>query len=269
MSKYGNTAFPDAPLVYHGVDTDTFQPVADKPVTASDGSVIRSKADAKRLLQVPDDCTLAVRVDRNSLRKNFADTISAMAPAMRRNPDLYLWLHCRADDPAGVDLNLFVSRFPDLEDRIKWPGMYDNSQGWPVENLIAVYAAADFAISTSGGEGFGLTLAEALAMKVPVIAMNVSAITEVVGPGGILLEPERTYVPLSGQDNWLPNVDAFTDAIEQLVKSRGKRRTLGEAGRKHVVDNFSWDEAARRFHELITGVVQKTSGAPAPAGGTP
>ena len=266
MSKWGNTLFPDAPLVYHGVDTETFRPVRVRPTTMSDGNVIQSKKDAKRALELPEDCILAVRVDRNSLRKNFAETVMALVPVMRKEPRLNAWFHCKAEDGAGVDLNLVVSRFPDVQDRFHWPGMYDTTIGWTTEDLVTVYNAGDFFISTSGGEGFGLTLGEALACELPVIAMNVSAITEVVGPGGILLEPKGTYVPLSGQDNWLPDTEAFTGAIEKLVNSAGARRDLGRAGRKHVVESFSWDEAAVRFDQLITSVVQKTSGGSTPGG---
>ena len=234
----------------------------------SDGTVIRSKTDAKRALQLPPDCILAIRVDRNSLRKNYADTVRALAEVMRKEPKLHAWFQCKDEDSAGIDLNLMVSRFPDVQDRFHWPGGYSTVIGWNQNDLLTVYAAADLFVSTSGGEGFGLTLAEALAMEVPVVAMNVSAITEVVGPGGILLEPERTYVPLSGQDNWLPEIDSFVWAITQLVNSRGQRRKLGQAGRAHVLANFSWDDAAARFNELITAVIQKTSGQ-LTAGGTP
>jgi len=266
MSKFGNTVFPDAPLVYHGIDTNVFRPVKERQITMSDGAVIRSKKDAKRALQMPEDCILAVRVDRNSLRKNYAETVMALVPVMRKEPKLHAWLHCKSEDSAGVDLNLVVSRFPDVQDRFHWPGMFDTSIGWNLEDLVTVYNAGDFFVSTSGGEGFGLTLGEALACELPVIAMNVSAIPEVVGPGGILLEPKGTYVPLSGQDNWLPDREAFTGAIEKLVNSAGARRDLGRAGRKHVVESFSWDEAAVRFDQLITSVVQKTSGGSTPGG---
>lgn len=270
MSHFGLSAFPNASVVYHGVESDFFTPLKNRPITLANGQVIKTQRDAKRLLQLDPDCILAVRVDRNSLRKNYADTVLALAAAMRKEPKLHAWFHCKDEDAAGIDLNLFVSRFPDVADRFHWPGGFDVNHGWDREMLRAVYAAGDFFISTSGGEGFGLTLAEAASMELPIIAMNVSAIPEVVGPGGILLDPARTYVPLSGQDNWLPDVAAFTDAVLRLVQSKGLRRTLGEAGRKHIV-HYTWDEAARRFDTLITGVVQKASGntVPVPAGGVP
>lgn len=259
MARHGNLAYPEAPLVYHGVDTEAFRPVATRPLTMSDGTVVRSKGDAKRKLEIPPDATLIVRVDRNSLRKNYADTVAALVPVMRRDPKVHAWFHCDSEDAAGIDLNLYVSRYPDVMGRFHWPGRYSNNIGWKTEDLVAVYNAGDVFVSTSSGEGFGLTLAEAAACGLPIVAQNVSAIPEVVGPGGILLEPERTTVPLSGQDNWLPNVEAFTVAIDQLIQSRGARRELGEAGRKHVTETFSWDQAARRFDALINAVTEKTS----------
>ena len=268
MSKHGNTAFPSAPLVYHGVETDYWVSPTVRPIEMPDGTKVKSKADARRVLQIPNDAILAVRVDRNSQRKNYADTITALAEVMRKEPKLHAWLHCKAEDSAGIDLNLFVSRFPDVADRFHWPGNLDTNQGWSTEALRAIYAAGDFFVTTSGGEGFGLTLGEAASMGLPIIAMNVSAIPEVVGPGGILLPPQRSYVPLSGQDNWLPDVDSFVWAIKELVNSRGKRRTFGQLARQHVVNTFSWDNAAGQFDQLITAVVQKASGSAAP-GGTP
>lgn len=265
MAEHGNTVFPDAPLVYHGVDTDMFRPPTERSIAMSNGTVVRSKADAKRALGLPAKAKLIVRVDRNSLRKNFADTYKALAPIMQRDPDVHVWFHCRPDDPAGVDLNLLLTRDMSIADRFHGPKELSNLKGWQTEDLVAVYAAADLFVSTSAGEGFGLTLAEAAACEVPIVAMNVSAIPEVVGPGGVLLEPAGTTVPLSGQDNWLPDVSRFTDEIAHLLSSAGARRSLGQAGRAHV-KQFTWDAAAARFDELIKQVSQKPSGALATGG---
>lgn len=262
MSKHGNTLFPNAPLVYHGVDTKTFRPLTPTdPVISSSNEVITSKRDAKKLLNIPDDSILILRVDRNSHRKNYADTWKALVPVMHENPKVHVWFHCKIEGD-DVELAQVISRDMSIADRFHWPADHNTFTGWTVQDLVAVYNAADIFVSTSMGEGFGLTLGEAAACGVPIVAQNVSSIPEVVGPGGILLEPERLYTPHSGEDQWLPNVAAFTDAIRKLVNSRGARRELGEAGRKHVVESFVWDDAARRFHELITAVGEKNSRSP-------
>ena len=127
--------------------------------------------------------------------------------------------------------------------------------GWPEQDVVGLLNAADVFITTSRGEGFGLTIAEALAVGVPVIAQNVSAIPEVVGPGGILIDPQREITTPSGKDQWLANVDAFTDALEQLYRSKPTRRELGEAGREHVVKSFSWDRSTEQFSGHIADVI--------------
>jgi glycosyltransferase involved in cell wall biosynthesis len=251
MSKFGQD-FLGGPLAYHGVEHDRFRPVSAKdPITMPDGTVIKSKGDAKEAFGFERDSFLVLRVDRNSHRKNFGDTWRALVPVMKRHKNVVAWFHCLAEGDQ-LELPQLFSRDMDTAQRFFYPAQFNTHQGWPEDALIALYNAADVFVSTSWGEGFGFSLAEAAACGVPIVAQNVSSIPEVVGPGGILLEPERLTAVESGQDQWLPDVGAFTDAIERLYMSSGMRRSLGEAGRQHVVDSFSWDETARVFHELIT-----------------
>lgn len=261
MSRHGHTMFPGAPLIYHGVDTETFHPATPQnPVIMSSGVRIESKKDAKRALDLDPDGFLVLRVDRNSHRKDYADTWKALVPVLRRHTDMHVWFHCKAEGDS-VELPQVLGREPDVSNRFHFPGHFNTKIGWTENDLVAVYNAADLFVSTSEGEGFGLTLAEAAACQLPIIAQNVSAIPEVVGPGGILLEPERRITVDSGQDLWLPNVASFTDAIEHMYSSRGMRRQLGEAGRAHV-SGLTWDEATRRFDELITKVTQEFPASP-------
>jgi glycosyltransferase involved in cell wall biosynthesis len=96
---------------------------------------------------------------------------------------------------------------------------------------------------------------EALACGTPVIAQNVSAIPEYVGPGGILLEPSGYMsTPPSGEDTWLPDIAAFTAAIERIFRSKGLQRDLGHAGVEHIRSLATWDVAASKFDEYITAL---------------
>jgi len=257
MSGYGQKFLTGSELIYHGIDHDRYRPVSpEDPLLLSTGESITSKAEAKMAFGIPPDGLLALRVDRNSSRKNFGDTWRALVPVMQRHQNLHAWFHCRAEGDQ-LEMPQLFSRDPATAERFRVPGNFDTKHGWSENDLIGLYNAADFFVSTSWGEGFGLTLGEAAACGIPIVAQNVASITEVVGPGGILLKPERLTAVESGQDQWLPDVRKFTIAIERLVASEGLRQSLGEAGRAHVVSTFSWDDAARRFHELITRVAQE------------
>jgi glycosyltransferase involved in cell wall biosynthesis len=271
MSRWGKDQYPGSKLVYHGVDTDEFWPVKERPITVSSGAVLRSKRDCKKAFGFDPNGFLILRVDKNSGRKDFAATWKALVPVMAKHKDIQVHLHCSSrNDANGVSLPALFTRSQAMGvERDRWftPDQHNTFDGWPQQDLNALYNAADLFVTTSRGEGFGLTIAEALACGTPVIAQNVSAIPEVVGPGGILVEPQRLLTVPSGEDVWLADIDAFSAAIERVHESAGLRRDLGEAGREHV-KQFTWDFAAARFNEYIEALASGTETEDPPDGTT-
>lgn len=251
MSKFGQEAMPSSQLVYHGVDTDQFWPVsAKRPITKSDGTVLKTKADAKRALGIDPDAFVIGRVDANQGRKDYAALWKAIVPVMKKYSDVVAYFHCKpSEQRSGTNLAALLSRSPQTMARFRFPPSAQPAGGASQQDLNAVYNAFDIFVSTSRGEGFGLTLAESLACGVPVIAQDCSAIPEVVGPGGELIPPQREITVPFGHDQWLADIGAFTEAIEHAYTSRGWRREKGKAGRDHVVSSFQWDAAADSFHD--------------------
>jgi hypothetical protein len=131
-------------MVYHGIDSDRYRPIsAEHPITLSSGAVISSKAEAKAVFGIPEDAVLALRVDRNSGRKNFGDTWRALVPVMQRNKNLYAWFHCKAEGD-GLNLPQLFSRDESTAGRFYYPGEYSTRVGWKENDLIAHYNAADY-----------------------------------------------------------------------------------------------------------------------------
>lgn len=250
MSQHGARTFSPSRLVPHGVNTDEFWPVDQRPIN-TEGLKLETKAHCKAALGIGGDRFLVLRVDTNSGRKDYAATIKAVAPFLERHRDAAMHLHAFADPRMpGVNIGHMLNRY-DL-----FLGQVTQSQlsgptGWDQQKMNILYNAADVFISTSRGEGFGLTIAEALACGVPVIAQNVSAIPEVVGPGGVLIDSDRPITVPAGQDLRLPDIDAFSEALETLYADVALRTELGSAGRKHVAESFSWATAVDSFHDFI------------------
>ena len=262
MSKFGQEQIPGSKMVYHGVDTHEFWPVSSQtPITLSDGTVLKTKAECREAAGLPKDVFLVGRVDRNTGRKDFGATWKALQPVMKRHPDVMAYFHCKADERTGVNMEALLSRDRDTMKQFRLPAGHDPMYGLTVQDLNALVNSFDVFVSTSRGEGFGMTIAEALACGVPVIAQNVSAIPEVVGPGGELIDGEREITVPFGQDQWLADIGAFSEAIEHAYNSRGWRREKGKAGRDHVTSTFQWDAAADDIHEYISEVL--THGQPA------
>ena len=99
----------------------------------------------------------------------------------------------------------------------------------PYSEMLKVYQRASVLILPSYMEGFPLTCIEALSCQVPVIASNVGDVAEIV------LDGETGFLTKPG------DVETVASRAVQILKSKDLQRRLGENGRTHVKDNFSYD----------------------------
>jgi len=105
-------------------------------------------------------------------------------------------------------------------------------------DLVRLYCAAEIAVVPSLYEGFGFPAAEAMACELPVVSSTAGALPEVVGKDGAgILVPPR-------------NAPALAQAIRRLLEDPGLRRQMGQAGRRRVIDRFTWESAARQMVEV-------------------
>lgn len=244
----------EVPLVYHGVDTDIFYPVsASRPIVFRAGDVLhvlRSRKDCKRFLGW--EGTVIFRADRHMPRKNYASLLRSCAPVLARHPNARLIWHCGTLDQGG-DLADERSKYPPpLARRMQTNGFIDQYGGVPREVLAAMYNAADIYASTSA-EGFGLTIAEAIACGTPAVGMDFSAVPEVIGPAGRLVPPAGLVDNIYSHFWAIPDEVRFAATLDDLVSHVLTRRTLGSLGPAHVREHFSWAAAAESFAMLIEG----------------
>jgi D-inositol-3-phosphate glycosyltransferase len=257
MSSFGARQMGINTVIPHGVDSDVFHPVAEGPITLSNGQVVSSKAECKTAFGYDPEGFLALRVDRNSWRKDFGSTWKAMLPVMRRHADVTVHFQCQGNDPSGGPIfPAMWSRDQETMDRFHLPSeeSFNTLRGWPRADLVALYNAADVFVTTSMGEGFGLTIAEAMACGVPVVAQDCSAISELVEDAGILVKPGGVVTAPAGHDLRTARVSEFTVALETLYGAPALREELGRKGRERILNHFNWDAAARGFDRLVRDI---------------
>lgn len=122
-------------------------------------------------------------------------------------------------------------------------------------NIWPVWEAADIAVVPSTEpESFGMVALEAMTCGKPVIAAAHGGLLDVVinGETGILVEPG--------------NGRALADAIKRLAVDLELRRSMGSAGAKRSVEEFSLTRYVRNFEQLYLSLSAKEIGPQCSAG---
>ncbi len=103
-------------------------------------------------------------------------------------------------------------------------------------------SASDVFFLPSLWEGIALSLFEAMAMQLAVVAADVGGQRELVTPDcGVLL-------PRADEDT---EVERYTDALESLLGDPERRKELGRRARERVSERFRLDQMAERLIELF------------------
>jgi glycosyltransferase involved in cell wall biosynthesis len=237
------------PFIYHGVSSEFFPASSTHPIMlAKKAEWLRSKADCKRHIGIDPKATVLFRADRFVPRKRFGAMLRAVAAVMLRRPEVILLLHCRTLDDGG-NLVDFISHLPPaIGRRIHSTGIHDAGHVADRKLLNIMYNAADIYVST-GAEGFGLTIAEALAAGTPAIGLDYSSVPEVIGPAGVTV-PVGQFVENEYAFWWAsPDEAKYAQALDTLVTDVRTRRLLGAEGPRHVA-GLSWDKAADELIEI-------------------
>jgi glycosyltransferase involved in cell wall biosynthesis len=105
------------------------------------------------------------------------------------------------------------------------------------EDLGGYFAACDLFAFHSTFETFGLVVAQAMSYGCAVVTVRNTALPEVLGDAGVLVE--------TGDGR------AFGDALAALLADGERRRRLGEAGRARVRALFDWDALALQYEDVL------------------
>jgi len=103
----------------------------------------------------------------------------------------------------------------------------------PEEQKVDYYCQCDIYVHPSLLEGFGLSVAEAMACGKSVVASNTGSLREIIEDGetGFLADPK--------------DVRDFSDKIKVLLRDKDLRLKIGAKGRERVFKNFTWEKAVK------------------------
>ncbi|MET3527122.1 glycosyltransferase [Phenylobacterium koreense] len=172
--------------------------------------------------------------------------------AARKNPDGMIAAFAKAfpGDPSArlVIKTQNAQAFPAVFERLR-AAAPDNVEildaSWPYEQVKSLIASADVLLSLHRAEGFGLTMAEAMALGTPVIGTGWSGNIDFMDETCALLVPSAP-IPVEDQQgiykgqNWAePDIDAAAAALRRLRADPDLAARLSTAGQRRVLERLS------------------------------
>jgi glycosyltransferase involved in cell wall biosynthesis len=221
----------DIKVIYHGCDTATFKPI-DKEV--------RDLWRGKYLGITDPETFVFVNVNRNSVRKDIPRSILAFKEFKKQVPNSLYYIHTAAKDN-NIDLLQCVDSLGlSLSKDVVFPARFNLADGgFPDDILNQFYNCGDAFLTTTLGEGWGLTITEAMCAGVPVIGPNNTSIPEILGG-----DLDRGYVYDCAETTWVDNsgyrpLGRMEDIVAKMLEAHENRGTDIERGIVHRASKFA------------------------------
>ena len=201
------------------------------PPPLGDGGALRAS------LEVPPGDCLVFALQRLAPEKR----VDALLHALRRGLDggAALTLVIGGTGPEGPALRALAARLG-IDKHVRFAGYI------PRAALGGYFEACDLFAFHSTYETFGLVVAQAMSYGRAVVTVRSTALPEVVGDGGVLVEPGHPT--------------ALGDAIVALAQDPARRRALGEAGRRRAAALYAWERVAEGYERVLARAVETHRG---------
>lgn len=232
-----------AATIYHAVDMDIYKP--------------KDKRECRKELGLDEEAYIIGMVMANKGdRKQYATQLAAIAQWMKTDPDRNIKVYIHTDTTSqmgGWDMKTITTKLG-LTGKVYSTSQYDASVIGLSESMMAtLYNSFDVLMNCSGGEGFGVPIVEAQACGVPVLATNVTAMTELVH-NGYLVEPISRSLANHYGYQYVPSIADMVYRLECIY--RRAKHPHDDGGIQWVKENCSipvivdqWSQLLKRVEE--------------------
>ncbi|MEW6684879.1 MAG: glycosyltransferase family 1 protein [Candidatus Edwardsbacteria bacterium] len=196
---------------------------------ANENFKLRDKHWAREKLNLPLNKKIILNVSARYRRKNVKTVIKIFHRIQKEIPDTIL---LRVGSERRENIKLVESL--GISDKVIF------AQNVSSKDFPFCYNASDVLLFPSLYEGFGLPPLEAMASGCPVIASNTTSLPEVVGDGGILLDP----MDIEGLKSATVRVLIDKEIKEELIAKGLKRAS-----------KFSWEKTAEETYRVYEKAV--------------
>ncbi len=226
-------------VIHNGIDPDFYAPTFDTDLLKEYG--------------INPEIPFVLFVGRITRQKGISQLISAAK---------YFHDHCQIVLCAGApDTEEIAKETEELIADLKASrkGVILISEMLPREKIKVLYSHARVFACPSLYEPFGIINLEALSCETPVVGSAVGGIPEIIveSETGYLIELEsvsRTDFNPKYPDTFQQN---FAAKVNLLLEDENLATQMGKAGRKRVLDKFSWTAIAKTTYQYYETVINR------------
>ena len=248
---------PEVENVYlpHAVDSNIFRKIDEEDIKAF--------ASENYNEHYSEDRTIFFWNNRNARRKQSGSVLwwfNEFAEEVGHE-NVQLIMHTDPRDQHGQNLETLIKDLGADDGRIIL-----STQKVPPEILSMLYNMADCTINISDAEGFGLATLESLSCETPIIVNMTGGLQEQVTDGtdwfGVGIEPTSRSLIGSQQVPYIYedriSKEDFLNALRIMYNMPLQERArLGKMGRKHVENNYNFEDFNRRWVELVDKIIDE------------
>jgi glycosyltransferase involved in cell wall biosynthesis len=181
-------------------------------------------------------------------RKNFPGLIQAFNLVAKKYPNVVLRIFGDGPDRIKVEQARDASPF---QDRIELPGKVGHAE------VLQQMQEADVFALIGWREPFATVFLEAMAAGLPLIACNDGGIAEVIHSVDVdapALDAGRSTLDTPQPNGLLVpprDIPAAAQALEFLILNPEARKQIGEAARKKIEADLTWDAVVGKYLEMF------------------
>jgi D-inositol-3-phosphate glycosyltransferase len=233
-------------IVPHGVDLTDFAQMS-------------TDTARNKLTSIQKDWFVVGCVNRNQPRKRIDLALEYFAEWVKDKPMTVKFYYHGALQDVGWNI-LQLADYYGINDRmiITDPNM-STAIGVPRSMLKYIYNSFDVQITTTLGEGWGLTQMEGMACGVPQIVPRWSALGEWADGGAAFVECTATQANSGGLNTigGIADKAQFIQELDRMYFDIPYRKKIGKAGYDLVRQpQFQWKNVADKFDQIFKKVMQ-------------
>lgn len=255
-AKASKEIYPDVKdlkIIPHGVNINDFRPLPEAQV-----SKFKTMYFGKH-----SDKFIVTNLNRNQQRKDIPRTIAAFKEFRKKVPESILYLHMAVQDQGWNLAEVCKSFGFDTTNDIIFPENFGPNQGYPREVVNMIYNASDLVVSSTLGEGWGLSWIEAMATKTPVLMPDNTTMSDYI-------TEDKGYLCNSGSDSSLytilphdnevirplVDVDDMANKMIEIYENYDEATNRANNAYKWVKDELNWQgKVGKQWVELFDDAV--------------